>query len=77
MWPIRVRRWPSATLTVSADPTQVPDGTRASTVIEISGDNGQSLALPVSLLVGVEPIWAAEAEPADPTSEIFLPVVNR
>ena len=53
----------SAMLTLSADPTQVAAGTRVSTVIVINGNNGQSLELPVSLLVGVEPIWTVEPAP--------------
>jgi len=66
-----------AMLTLSADPTQVAPGTRVSTVIVVSGNNGQSLELPVSLLVGIEPIWDAEDAPTTESNELFLPIITR
>lgn len=63
------------TLTVTVDPTQVISGTPQSTVVTISGNNGQTLQLPVSILVGVSPVWAAEAAPPVEMRETFLPVV--
>ena len=67
------------TLTVIADPTQVTAGTPVNTVITISGNNGQTLELPVSMLVGVTPVWAAEEAPPkpEPKNELFLPVIRR
>ena len=64
-------------LTVTVDPAQAPADTPLSTVITISGDNGQTLQLPVSLLVGVSPVWAVEVAPPVETQEVFLPLVVR
>lgn len=66
-----------ATLAVSLDPTQVVSGTVQSTVLTISGDNGQTLQLPVSVLVGVSPVWAPEVAPPAAMNERFLPFVTQ
>ena len=61
------------TLTLVADPTQVPVGTPVDTVITIEGDNGQTLQLPVSLLIGITPPWG---EPdSDSMNIIYLPIL--
>ena len=65
------------TLTVTADPAQITPGTPVNTVLTISGNNGQTLELPVSLLVGIAPAWAAEEAPPEPKNELFLPVIQR
>lgn len=62
------------TLTVTADPTKVAPGVPADTVITISGDNGQSVEIPVSLLVGVTPVWGPNP---DFLYGVFLPVSLR
>jgi hypothetical protein len=62
------------TLTLTADPTLVPEGVPMETMLTISGDNGQTLELPVMLTVGVNPIWGPNP---DGIYNIFLPVVVR
>ena len=63
--------------TLNAARVMQPADTPLSTVITISGDNGQTLQLPVSLLVGVSPVWAVEEAPPVETQEVFLPLVVR
>ncbi len=58
-----------ATLTLTADPTAVPGGVPMETVLTISGDNGQTVQLPVGLTVGANPGWVGYS--------IFLPVIVR
>ncbi len=62
------------TLTLTADPTLVPSGVPMHTTLTISGDNGQTVQLPVSLVVGVNPIWGPNP---DALYSIFLPVILR
>ncbi len=65
------------TLAVTVDPTQLSSGAPVNTLLTISGNNGQTLQLPVSALVGVSPVWAAEAAPPAEVDEIFLPIITR
>ena len=60
-------------LTVTADPTKVPEGIPTSTTITIQGDNGQTMELPVDILVGITPPWG------DPDNlfTIYLPMIMR
>ncbi len=62
-------------LTLTADPTAVTPGEPVSTLLTISGDNGQTVQLPVSLLVGQSPAWFPPA--ADATYGLYLPVSLR
>ncbi|MCL4264618.1 MAG: hypothetical protein KJ069_15450 [Anaerolineae bacterium] len=60
-----------ATLTLTADPTLVPEGLPMETMLTISGDNGQTAQIPVSLTVGPNPVWIPGSY------SIFLPVIVR
>jgi hypothetical protein len=55
-----------------ADPTAVTPGVPVGTVVTISGDNGQTVQLPVSLLVGQSPAWFPPA--GNVIYDLFLPV---
>jgi hypothetical protein len=63
------------TLTLTADPTQVPEGVPMNATLTISGDNGQTVQLPVSLLVGITPVWGPNPDAYD--FGIYLPVIVR
>lgn len=62
------------TLTLTADPTLVPEGVPMAATLTISGSNGQSVELPVTLLVGVNPIWGPNP---DALYSVYLPVIVR
>jgi hypothetical protein len=64
-------------LVVTVDPTQLSAGAPVNALLTISGTNGQTLQLPVSALVGVSPVWAAEAAPPAGIEGIFLPIITR
>lgn len=62
------------TVTLTADPALAPAGAPLSTMLTIAGDNGQSVQIPVSLLVGVTPVWS---ENPDAIYSVFLPVMRK
>ncbi len=79
------------TITVTGDPTQVTAGAVANTVITVRGNNGQTIEIPVSLLVGVSGVWFPPQAPAPPTptptstptvpppsgTALYLPLIQR
>lgn len=83
----------NGTIIVSADPALVTAGTPATTVITLSGNNGQTLEIPVSLMVGVSPVWfppepppgpsptptatATATLPPQPNNLLYLPLIRR
>lgn len=79
----------SGTITVTADPTQVTAGEVAETFITITGNNGQTVEIPVSLLVGVSGVWFPPQPPTTPTPTatatvppstdtlLYLPLIRR
>lgn len=64
------------TLTVTADPAAVAAGEPAETVITISGNNGQTVEIPVSLLLGVNPVWDPP-QGQGPLYPVYLPLTMR
>jgi hypothetical protein len=68
----------NSTITLTADPMQVTAGEVETTIITINGDNGQTIEVPVSLLVGTGGAWfPPDAPPSGPANQLYLPLIWR